>query len=60
MLRLRATYMFEGRGHGVSAGTAQGDVEHHDLVGSDESGHRHNKDQVPEKSIRGERDGRAG
>lgn len=47
------THMFDGVGHGVSAGAAQGEVQHHNLIGSDESSDRHNKDQVPEEDIKG-------
>lgn len=41
--------MFDGMGHGVSAGAAQGEVQHHDLIRGNESSDRHNKDQVPEE-----------
>lgn len=44
--------MFHGMGHGVSAGTAQGEVKHHNLIGSNESRHAHDKDQVPEGDSR--------
>ncbi len=44
--------MFDGVGHGVSAGAAQGEVQHHNLIGSNESSDTHNKDQVPEEDIR--------
>lgn len=44
--------MFDGLGHGVSTGTAQGEVEHHDLIGGYESGDTHDKDQVPEEDER--------
>lgn len=46
--------MFEGLGHCVSTGAAQGEVEDHNLIGSDESRHAHDKDQVPEEDITGE------
>ena len=39
--------MFDAVGHGVSAGAAQGEVQHHDLIGSNESSNTHDKDQVP-------------
>ena len=40
--------MFDGMGHGVSAGAAQGEVQHHNLIRGNESGDRHDEDQVPE------------
>lgn len=47
-----STYVFDGLGHDMSIGTAQGEVEHHDLIGGYESGDRHDKDQVPEEGER--------
>ena len=47
------TYMFEALRHGVCVGIAQGEVEHHNLVGCDQSRHRHDEDQVPEGDIKG-------
>lgn len=47
-----STYVFDGLGHDMSTGTAQGEVEHHDLIGGYESGDRHDKDQVPEEGER--------
>lgn len=44
--------MFDGMRHGVSAGAAQGEVQNHNLIGSDESSDRHDKDQVPEEDVR--------
>lgn len=44
--------MFDGMGHGVSAGAAQGEVKHYDLICGDESCDAHNKDQVPEEDVR--------
>lgn len=44
-----STYMFDGLGHGVSIGTAQGEIEHHNLIGGYERGDTHDKDQVPEE-----------
>lgn len=41
--------MFDGLGHGMGTGTAQGEVEHHDLIGGYESGDTHDEDQVPEE-----------
>ena len=40
--------MLDGLGHGVSAGTPQGKVEHHDLVGRDKCGDAHDEDNIPE------------
>lgn len=37
--------------HGVSVGAAQGEVQHHNLVGSDECGDAHNEDDVPKEDI---------
>lgn len=47
-----STYVFDGLGHDMTIGTAQGEVEHHDLIGGYESGDRHDKDQVPEEGER--------
>lgn len=44
-----STYVFDGLGHGMSTGATQGEVEHHNLIGSYESGDTHDKDQVPEE-----------
>lgn len=44
--------MFDGMGHGMSVGATQGEVQHHNLISSDESGDTHNKDQVPAEDIR--------
>ncbi len=44
--------MFDGVGHGVSAGAAQGEVQHHNLISSNESCDTHHKDQIPEENIR--------
>lgn len=44
--------MLDAVGHGVSAWTAQGEVQHHDLISSNQSGDRHDKDQVPVEDIR--------
>lgn len=41
------SHMFDAVGHGVSAGAAQGDVQHHDLIGCDEGSDTHDEDQVP-------------
>lgn len=38
-------------GHGMSAGAAQGEVQHHNLISSNESSDTHDKDQVPEEDI---------
>ena len=42
-----STYVFYGLRHVVCAGTPQGKVEHHDLVGGDERGDTHDEDDVP-------------
>lgn len=39
--------MLNAVGHGVSVRAAQRDVQHHDLIGSNESGDTHDKDQIP-------------
>lgn len=39
--------MLDGIRHGVSAGAAQGEVQHHNLICGYESGHTHDKDQIP-------------
>lgn len=44
--------MFDGMGHGMSAGAAQGEVQHHNLISGNESSDTHDKDQVPEEEIR--------
>lgn len=46
------THMFDGVRHSVGAGAAQGEVQNHNLIGSNESSDRHDKDQVPEKDVR--------
>lgn len=44
--------MFDGLGHGMSTGTPQGEVQHHNLIGGYESGDTHDKDQVPKEDER--------
>lgn len=44
--------MFDGMGHSMSAGAAQREVQHNNLISSNESGDAHNKDQVPEEDMR--------
>lgn len=44
--------MFDGIRHGMSAGAAQGEVQHYNLIGGNESSDTHNKDQVPADDIR--------
>lgn len=39
-------------GHGVCARAAQGEVQHHNLISSNESGDTHDKDQVPTGEMR--------
>lgn len=46
--------MFDAVGHGVSAWAAQGEVQHHNLIGGNEGSDTHDKDQVPEEDIRGD------
>lgn len=36
----------------MSAGAAQREVQHHNLIGCNESRDRHDKNEVPEKDIR--------
>lgn len=44
--------MFEGLGHTVSAGAAQWEVQHYNLICSNESSDTHHEDQVPGEDIR--------
>lgn len=44
--------MFDGIGHGVGARATQGEVQHHNLISSNESSDTHHKDQVPAEDIR--------
>lgn len=41
--------MFDGVGHCMSVRAAQGEVQHHNLISSNESSDTHDKDQVPEE-----------
>lgn len=53
-IRLRCrgcTHMLDAMRHCVSAGAAKGEVQHHNLISSNESGDRHDEDQVPEEDI---------
>lgn len=44
--------MLDAVGHDVSARAAQREVQHHNLIGGNESGDTHDKDQIPAREHR--------